>query len=128
LICGLVRGVDDSEEAVESAVIEGLGVLNAPVEAFCNRSNSSCSLGGSRGGAGPVANAVRRLVEAKKRQEGRRNLGGSSRDIVFCFGLDCNTDRFEGIWIWNLDLLIAKKQIEIEVELLGHKPGHIVPR
>lgn len=60
----------------------GLGVLNAPVEAFCNLSNSSCSFGGRRGGAGPVANAVRREVEVKNRRHGRRNLGGKSRDIV----------------------------------------------
>ena len=63
------------------------GLLNAPVEVFCNLSNSSCSFGGRRGGAGPVANAVRLVVEAKNRRYGRRNLGGKSRDIVSSF--DC---------------------------------------
>ena len=65
----------------------GIGVLNAPVDAFCNRSNSSCSLGGRRSGAGPVANAVRLVVEVKKRRDGRRNFGGRSRDIVILSGI-----------------------------------------
>lgn len=60
----------------------GFGVLNAPVDFFCNLSNSSCSFGGRRGGAGPVANAVRQEVKVKKRREGRRNVGGKSLDIV----------------------------------------------
>lgn len=57
------------------------GVLNAPVEERCRRSNSSCSFGGKRGGDGPVANAVREVVCEKKRREGRRNLDGKSRGI-----------------------------------------------
>ena len=58
------------------------GVLNAPVDAFCRRSNSSCSFGGRRGGAGPVAKAVRRTDWEKKRRDGRRNFGGRTGDIV----------------------------------------------
>ena len=60
----------------------GLGVLNAPVEARCRRSNSSCSFGGRRGGAGPVAKAVLRAERVKNRRDGMRNFGGRSRDIV----------------------------------------------
>jgi hypothetical protein len=60
----------------------GLGVLNAPVEARCRRSNSSCSVGGSRGGAGLVAKAALKGVVVKKRRDGRRNLWGRSRDIA----------------------------------------------
>lgn len=56
-------------------------VLNAPVEERCKRSNSSCSFSGRRGGDGPVANANRQVVCEKKRREGRRNLGGKTRDI-----------------------------------------------
>ena len=63
-------------------VVCDFGVLNAPVDDFCRRSNSSCSLGGRRGGAGPVANAGRREEFEKNRHVGRRNLDGSSRDIV----------------------------------------------
>ena len=59
-----------------------LGVLNAPVEARCRRSNSSCSFGGRRGGAGPVAKAVLLTEWVKNLLEGRRNLGGRIRDIV----------------------------------------------
>lgn len=66
----------------------GFGVLNAPVEVFCNRSNSSCSFGGRRGGAGPVANAVRLVVEVKKWRDGRRNLGGKRRDILIFSAID----------------------------------------
>lgn len=65
----------------------GLGVLNAPVEARCKRSNSSCSFGGRRGGAGPVANAVLLTEWVKNLREGRRNLGGRIRDMFvtrFC--------------------------------------------
>jgi hypothetical protein len=64
------------------------GVLNAPVEALCRRSYSSCSLGGRRGGAGPVAKAGRRGEWEKKRREGRRNLGGNRRDILFELCID----------------------------------------
>jgi hypothetical protein len=56
-------------------------VLNAPVELRCRRSNSSCSFGGSRGGAGPVANAVRTLEVEKRRREERSRCDLSSRDI-----------------------------------------------
>ena len=63
-------------------VTMGLGVLNAPVEARCRRSNSSCSFGGRRGGAGPVANAVLLTEWVKNLREGRRNLGGRIRDII----------------------------------------------
>jgi hypothetical protein len=60
LICGLGREAEEEESIAGFLVTPGLGVLNAPVEDRCRRSNSSCSLGGSRGGAGPVAKAVRR--------------------------------------------------------------------
>lgn len=60
----------------------GFGVLNAPVEARCRRSNSSCSFGGRRGGAGPVENAVLLAECAKNLRDGRRNFGGRSRDII----------------------------------------------
>jgi len=59
------------------------GWLNAPVDAFCRRSNSSCSLGGRRGGAGPVAKAGRVEEFEKRRRDGKRNLGSKSRDIVY---------------------------------------------
>jgi hypothetical protein len=52
--------VDEEGSVAGFLVTSGLGILNAPVESLCRRSNSSCSLGGSRGGAGPVAKAVRR--------------------------------------------------------------------
>lgn len=58
-------------------------MLNAPVDERCRRSYSSCSLGGRRGGEGPVEKAGRRGVVVKKRRVGRRNLGGSRRDILF---------------------------------------------
>jgi hypothetical protein len=64
------------------ATTSGLGVLNAPVDERWRRSNSSCSFGGRRGGAGPVAKAVRQLDCVKKRRDGRRNFGGRNRDIV----------------------------------------------
>lgn len=70
------------DSRAELGVTMGLGVLNAPVEARCRRSNSSCSFGGRRGGAGPVANAVLLTEWVKNLLEGRRNLGGRSRDIV----------------------------------------------
>lgn len=63
-------------------VTDGRGVLNAPVDDFCRRSNSSCSLGGRRGGAGPVAKAGRGVDVDRKRREGRANLRGRRRDIV----------------------------------------------
>jgi len=66
-------------------VTDGLGVLNAPVEDFWRRSNSSCSFGGRRGGAGPVEKAGRRVERVKNRREGRRNFGGRRRDIVLEF-------------------------------------------
>jgi hypothetical protein len=56
-------------------------VLNAPVELRCSRSNSSCSFGGRRGGAGLVANTVRTLEVEKRRREERIRRGWSSRDI-----------------------------------------------
>jgi hypothetical protein len=63
---------------------EGRGVLNAPVELRWRRSNSSCSLGGRRGGAGPVANIVRALeVEKRRREEGSKR-DWSIRDILSC--------------------------------------------
>lgn len=77
MTCGL-----DGEEVAEVGVVCDLGVLKAPVDDFCKRSNSSCSLGGRRGGAGPVANAGRREDWEKYRRIGSRNLGGSWRDIV----------------------------------------------
>jgi hypothetical protein len=60
----------------------GLGVLNAPVEARCRRSNSSCSFGGRRGGAGLVANAVLLTEWVKNLREGRRDLGSEILGIV----------------------------------------------
>ena len=59
MICGR------EEEVVGFVTTDGRGVLNAPVEDFCKRSNSSCSLGGRRGGAGPVENAGR-VVDVEK--------------------------------------------------------------
>ena len=70
------------ESAVGFVVTCGFGVLNAPVEDLCRRSNSSCSFGGRRGGAGPVAKAVLLTEWVKNLLEGRRNLGGRIRDIV----------------------------------------------
>jgi len=66
-ICGL-----NTEEAGV------LGVLKAPVEARCRRSNSSCSFGGRRGGEGPVAKAGRGIEVLKRRREDSRRR----RDIV----------------------------------------------
>jgi len=63
-------------------VTEGRGVLNAPVELRWRRSNSSCSLGGRRGGAGPVANAVRVLEVEKRWREERSRRDLSIRDII----------------------------------------------
>lgn len=56
-------------------------MLNAPVDLRWSRSNSSCSLGGRRGGEGPVANAVRTLEVEKRRREERDRRGWSNRDI-----------------------------------------------
>lgn len=64
----------------------GRGVLNAPVEARCRRSNSSCSFGGRRGGEGPVAKAPLLEDEVKKRREGRRNRDCRSPDIMLRSG------------------------------------------
>lgn len=75
-ICGLGRA---GSASTGGGV--GFGVLNAPVDDFCKRSNSSCSLGGRRGGAGPVEKAGRRAVCEKNLREGSRNLGGNKRDI-----------------------------------------------
>lgn len=61
----------DFEELLGDWFICGRGVLNAPVEARCKRSNSSCSFGGRRGGEGPVAKAPLVGVELKKRREKR---------------------------------------------------------
>lgn len=58
------------------------GVLKAPVDAFWRRSNSSCSFGGRRGGAGPVEKAGRRVEVVKKRREGKSNFRGRRRDIL----------------------------------------------
>lgn len=63
-------------------MVDALGVLNAPVDARWRRSNSSCSLGGSRGGAGPVAKAGLMEEVEKKCRRGRRNLGGRRRGIL----------------------------------------------
>ena len=60
----------------------GRGVLNAPVEVRCRRSNSSCSFGGRRGGEGPVANAPLVEVDVKKRRDGRMNRDGKSLDMI----------------------------------------------
>jgi hypothetical protein len=65
-----------------------LGVLKAPVDERWRRSNSSCSFGGRRGGAGPVAKAVRERLVVKRRREGRRNWGGRRRDIVLILGVN----------------------------------------
>ena len=84
MIWGRVLG--GAEEEVESKAGFGVtgvfGVLNAPVDARCRRSNSSCSLGGRRGGEGPTEKAGLRVECVKNRWDGRRNLGGRSRDIV----------------------------------------------
>lgn len=61
------------------------GVLNAPVDARCRRSNSSCSLGGRRGGEGLVAKAGRKEEIVKSLRDGRRNFGGNSRDIAISY-------------------------------------------
>lgn len=80
LICGL-DGWEEGVVIVGFVVVEVLGVLNAPVEDRWRRSNSSCSLGGRRGGAGPVAKAVLQVVVLMNRRQGRRKRGGKSRDI-----------------------------------------------
>lgn len=59
LIRGLGRDASDVDWVF--MMTSGFGVLKAPVDVFCKRSNSSCSLGGRRGGAGPVANAGLRV-------------------------------------------------------------------
>ena len=92
MICGFELGVADGccrdldfdaeEVPVGLMVTEGLGVLNAPVEARWRRSNSSWSFWGRRGGEGPVAKAGLGDVVVKRRREGRRNLGGRRRDIL----------------------------------------------
>jgi hypothetical protein len=69
-------------EIVGLMVTESLGVLNAPVDAFWRRSNSSCSFGGSRGGAGPVAKAGLTVVELKNRRDGRRKRAGRRLDMI----------------------------------------------
>lgn len=80
--CG--DGADASEKGASSGG-EGLdlGVLKAPVEDFCRRSNSSCSFWGRRGGDGPVVKAKDRGVVLRKRREGRMSLRGRRRDIMF---------------------------------------------
>jgi hypothetical protein len=81
------------ESKAELGVTTAFGVLNAPVEALCRRSNSSCSFGGRRGGAGPVAKAVLLAECMKNLREGRRNFGGRSRDMISgaCNEASCNT-------------------------------------
>ena len=87
------------------------GVLKAPVDDFCRRSNSSCSFGGSRGGAGPVEKAGLREEVVKKRREGRRNLGGSRRDIV-SFQLTSRCRSYRKILdLTMLDLYLCLKQL-----------------
>lgn len=78
LICGL------EEVLGEEGVGEGRGVENAPVDDFCNRSNSSCSFCGRRGGEGPVENepAERRGVVVKKRRVGNATFRGRRRDMM----------------------------------------------
>jgi len=82
LICGRVGDAGVWGVGAGFGVGVDLGVLNAPVDARCRRSNSSCSLGGSRGGEGPVAKAGLKEVVVKSLRDGRRNFGGNSRDIV----------------------------------------------
>ena len=62
LICELDAEVLVGEEVVGFVTTDGLGVLNAPVEDLCSRSNSSCSFGGRRSGAGPFVKAGRKEV------------------------------------------------------------------
>ncbi len=58
-------------------------MLNAPVEVRCRRSNSSCSFGGRRGGAGPVAKAGLMIeVEKWRGENGRRKRGGKMRGMI----------------------------------------------
>jgi hypothetical protein len=78
-------------------MIEGRGVLNAPVELRCRRSNSSCSLGGRRGGAGPVANVVRTVVVEKRRVEDNMRRDWRMRDILCMLGAErLGIGEFEG--------------------------------
>jgi hypothetical protein len=85
LICG--RGRDDGIEG-ELDELDGVdtsderGVLKAPVDKRWSFSNSSCSLGGRRGGAGPVEKAGRVTEVEKKWREGKGKRRGRSRDIV----------------------------------------------
>jgi hypothetical protein len=63
-------------------VTDGRGVLNAPVELRWSRSYSSCSFGGSRGGAGPTEKAGRLVVVVNRRREGRRSVVRRRRGIL----------------------------------------------
>lgn len=74
---------------------EGRGVLNAPVELRCSLSNSSCSLGGRRGGAGPVANALRMLEVEKRRREEICRRDWSNLDIFELCEIYSSTSELE---------------------------------
>ncbi len=80
MICGRALAVEVGVDSEVGLIVRG--VLKAPVEAFCKRSNSSCSFGGSRGGAGPVEKAGRWRDWEKKRRDGRNVFLGRSRDIL----------------------------------------------
>jgi len=82
LICGLDRAGAEGEDIVVFSTTVVFGVLKAPVEERWRRSNSSCSLGGRRGGAGPVANAPRVVVVVNRRLDGAASLLGKSLDIL----------------------------------------------
>lgn len=106
-ICGRARGAD----GVSMVGFMVRGVLKAPVDDFCRRSNSSCSFGGSRGGAGPVEKAGLMGVVVKKRREGRRNFLGSRRDIVsYQLNSYCRSYR-ETLDVPMLDLYLCLRQL-----------------
>ena len=84
LICGregleagdwLIFGVTVGFSSALVGMDDVAGVENAPVESFWRRSNSSCSLGGRRGGEGPVANAGLETEEVKVRVLRRASCG-----------------------------------------------------
>lgn len=101
MICG--RGLEaaivgSADEAMGFSTTLGFGVENAPVEDLCRRSNSSCSLGGRRGGAGPVANAPLVVVVVNRRRECCKYRLASILDILNCvFQIRRTSSANEGI-------------------------------
>lgn len=96
----------------ELAGSEGLGVLKAPVDDRCNRSNSSCSFGGRRGGEGPVANAVRYALCENRRLEGIENFRDNNRDISLTSQCQLR-NRLFGIRSFVRVLMVARRH-EVE--------------